>query len=347
MVSTGNGHHSCSKKIHSFIGNCRARDLCRVDLTKYSSVIGCNITSAASRSSRQCKPSITRRRYTLIHGVSELSGFSHECRRTRARHARRQARSLAHAQCAVAARATRSSDGSGVVVQPASLSVRDWLLCGSSRVACGVRACTDKCPRWCCVACTKVSTETTFGSANVGPPTCANSSLRWRWLSPRFWSLSRLAYLLMRLACLTRIRECSVFRSGVLHIFGLGFPASFKRSFKEFGATVAERLAHSPPTKTLVGGFSRGSPVSSGLSFRRRSLFTSITLIGSQDLAVKSRPLISSLTFLIQNCWSDDRIGRAYAVAMCTTSSRGTTVAERLAHSPPTKAMIRVQHPGG
>ncbi|KAJ8866903.1 hypothetical protein PR048_032765 [Dryococelus australis] len=40
----------------------------------------------------------------------------------------------------------------------------------------------------------------------------------------------------------------------------------------------------------LVGGFSRGSPVSPVLSFRRCSGLTSITLIGSEDLAVKSRP---------------------------------------------------------
>ncbi|KAJ8898278.1 hypothetical protein PR048_003638 [Dryococelus australis] len=45
----------------------------------------------------------------------------------------------------------------------------------------------------------------------------------------------------------------------------------------------------------LVSGFSRGSPVSPALSFRRCSMLTSITLIGSQDLAVKS-PHISSLT---------------------------------------------------
>ncbi|KAJ8870635.1 hypothetical protein PR048_029658 [Dryococelus australis] len=43
-------------------------------------------------------------------------------------------------------------------------------------------------------------------------------------------------------------------------------------------------------TMTLVSGFSRGSPVSPAPSFWRRSIFTSITLIGSQDFAVKSRP---------------------------------------------------------
>ncbi|KAJ8870341.1 hypothetical protein PR048_029362 [Dryococelus australis] len=42
-------------------------------------------------------------------------------------------------------------------------------------------------------------------------------------------------------------------------------------------------------TMPLVGGFTRGSPVSPSPSFRRRSILTSITLIGFQVLAVKSR----------------------------------------------------------
>ncbi|KAJ8890959.1 hypothetical protein PR048_010468 [Dryococelus australis] len=84
----------------------------------------------------------------------------------------------------------------------------------------------------------------------------------------------------------------------------------------------AERLARSPPTKAnrvqspagsidfrkwescrtmpLVSGFSRGSPVSPAPSFRRRSIYTSITLIGSQDLDVKSIAQITSLTLLIR-----------------------------------------------
>ncbi|KAJ8872842.1 hypothetical protein PR048_026458 [Dryococelus australis] len=45
-------------------------------------------------------------------------------------------------------------------------------------------------------------------------------------------------------------------------------------------------------TMSLVGEFSRGSPVSPALSFRRCSIRTSITLIGSQDMDVKSRPNI-------------------------------------------------------
>ncbi|KAJ8881239.1 hypothetical protein PR048_017713 [Dryococelus australis] len=79
-----------------------------------------------------------------------------------------------------------------------------------------------------------------------------------------------------------------------------------------FGATVAERLARSPPTKAnrvqspagspdfcerkscrtmpLVGGFFSGISRFPASSLRRCFILTSITLIGSQDLAVKSRP---------------------------------------------------------
>ncbi|KAJ8867378.1 hypothetical protein PR048_031179 [Dryococelus australis] len=97
----------------------------------------------------------------------------------------------------------------------------------------------------------------------------------------------------------------------------------------QIGVAVAERLALPPPTKAnrvqypagspdirmwescrtmpFVGGFSRGSPV----SFRRLSLFTSITLTDSEDLAVKSRPnLFTSLNSKFQKgsyattgCW--------------------------------------------
>ncbi|KAJ8881139.1 hypothetical protein PR048_017612 [Dryococelus australis] len=50
------------------------------------------------------------------------------------------------------------------------------------------------------------------------------------------------------------------------------------------------------------GGFSRGSPVSPAPSFRRRSIFTSITLIGSQDPAVKSHPnIFTSLNAIVKN----------------------------------------------
>ncbi|KAJ8882669.1 hypothetical protein PR048_014481 [Dryococelus australis] len=95
----------------------------------------------------------------------------------------------------------------------------------------------------------------------------------------------------------------------------LMLPGLRRRSgVREVLGTMAERLARPPPTKAnrvqsptgspdfrkwescrtmpLVGGFSRGSPVYLAPSFRRHSIFTSITLIGSQDLAVKRRPNI-------------------------------------------------------
>ncbi|KAJ8874189.1 hypothetical protein PR048_025031 [Dryococelus australis] len=81
-------------------------------------------------------------------------------------------------------------------------------------------------------------------------------------------------------------------------------PAGPNRSSLRFRRTAADtrRLACSPPTNQtgplpdfrilesgrtvpLVSGFSRGSPVPPVLPFRRCSILTSITLIGSQDLA--------------------------------------------------------------
>ncbi|KAJ8868082.1 hypothetical protein PR048_031891 [Dryococelus australis] len=93
-----------------------------------------------------------------------------------------------------------------------------------------------------------------------------------------------------------------------------------------FGTAVAERLARSPPIKAnrvqspagspdfhkwascrmmpLVGGFSRGSPISPVPLFRHRSIKTSIIFIGSQDLAVKSLPNLSPS--LISFCRSSE-----------------------------------------
>ncbi|KAJ8878826.1 hypothetical protein PR048_019414 [Dryococelus australis] len=52
----------------------------------------------------------------------------------------------------------------------------------------------------------------------------------------------------------------------------------------------------------LVGGFSRGSLVYHAPSFRRRSLFTSITLIGSEDLDVKSIPNFFTSLHICDTC---------------------------------------------
>ncbi|KAJ8882045.1 hypothetical protein PR048_018533 [Dryococelus australis] len=91
---------------------------------------------------------------------------------------------------------------------------------------------------------------------------------------------------------------------------GCAQPISVSRHRTEFlptRATVTERLAWSPPTKAirvqpptgslpdfhmtmpLVGGFSRGSPVSPALSFWCGSILTTITLTGSQDLDMVKR----------------------------------------------------------
>ncbi|KAJ8884419.1 hypothetical protein PR048_016276 [Dryococelus australis] len=53
--------------------------------------------------------------------------------------------------------------------------------------------------------------------------------------------------------------------------------------------TLNFRMWESCRTMPLLGGFSRGSPVSPALSFRHCLILTSITLTGSQDLDVTSR----------------------------------------------------------
>ncbi|KAJ8865667.1 hypothetical protein PR048_033187 [Dryococelus australis] len=115
------------------------------------------------------------------------------------------------------------------------------------------------------------------------------------------------------------------------------------------GAAVAERLACSPPTKVirvqslagplrdfrvrescrtmpLVGGSSRGSPVSPALSIWRCSLLTSITLIGSQDLDVKAWPHIRP-----------PRLGMAQGVLLVgsTAAPLSRHICQRLSHPPP------------
>ncbi|KAJ8867883.1 hypothetical protein PR048_031688 [Dryococelus australis] len=128
------------------------------------------------------------------------------------------------------------------------------------------------------------------------------------------------------------------------------------------GAVVAERLACSPPTRAnraqspagshpgfrmwescrtmpLLGGFSWGSPVSPSLSFRSCSILTSITIVGSQDLAVKSRP----------NTFTQSSLARAHTHTHAHTSARVTETGygtERLDCSPPTKANW-IQSPAG
>ncbi|KAJ8869305.1 hypothetical protein PR048_030879 [Dryococelus australis] len=68
-------------------------------------------------------------------------------------------------------------------------------------------------------------------------------------------------------------------------------PVSMLASHQGYSGSISDRVPEfSHVGMPLVGGFSRGSPVFPALSFRRRSILTSITLIGSQDLAVENHP---------------------------------------------------------
>ncbi|KAJ8878746.1 hypothetical protein PR048_019332 [Dryococelus australis] len=69
------------------------------------------------------------------------------------------------------------------------------------------------------------------------------------------------------------------------------------------GSLSDSRMWESCCTMPLVGGSSRGSPVSPAPSFRRCSILISITLIGSEDLDGKSRPnLFIPLNMLCIDC---------------------------------------------
>ncbi|KAJ8881060.1 hypothetical protein PR048_017533 [Dryococelus australis] len=102
--------------------------------------------------------------------------------------------------------------------------------------------------------------------------------------------------------------------------------------YKLQGTALAKRLARSPPTKSNrvqspAGSFSQvgivphdavGRRVFSGISvcpaasFRHHSIFTSINLIGSQDLVIKSRPISCTATSTsLLSCRREYRAERA------------------------------------
>ncbi|KAJ8871711.1 hypothetical protein PR048_028042 [Dryococelus australis] len=81
-------------------------------------------------------------------------------------------------------------------------------------------------------------------------------------------------------------------------------------------------------TMPLVGRFSQRPPVSPALSLRRRSILTSITLIGSEDLAVKSSPNL--FTHSLYDAWmtkENDTVHsrRCCRVHMTITDARSST----------------------
>ncbi|KAJ8880209.1 hypothetical protein PR048_016675 [Dryococelus australis] len=83
--------------------------------------------------------------------------------------------------------------------------------------------------------------------------------------------------------------ECSWQRGGGTERLSSSPPAGANRTQPPAGPPDF-RLGESCRTIPLVGGFSRRPSVSPTVSFRRYSILTSIILIGSQGLVVKSRP---------------------------------------------------------
>ncbi|KAJ8897968.1 hypothetical protein PR048_003328 [Dryococelus australis] len=114
----------------------------------------------------------------------------------------------------------------------------------------------------------------------------------------RFNRICLFSHLNPRTLAQKSLSVCLPFFLGI--IYGIGGRARRESAWSKHPtkANRVQSLAGSPDfrkcescrTMPLVGGSSRGSPASPTPSFRRRSIFISITLIGSQDLAVKSRP---------------------------------------------------------
>ncbi|KAJ8884207.1 hypothetical protein PR048_016064 [Dryococelus australis] len=113
------------------------------------------------------------------------------------------------------------------------------------------------------------------------------------------WVLRRRKNFLMRLAGASALRDASrelekilglwdqlCVRGGVLLASHVGRPGSHTG-----GVVHTFRMWESCRTIPVAGEFSRGSPTPSVLAFRRCSILTCFTLIGSQDLDVKSRTI--------------------------------------------------------
>ncbi|KAJ8885988.1 hypothetical protein PR048_012194 [Dryococelus australis] len=105
-------------------------------------------------------------------------------------------------------------------------------------------------------------------------------------------------------------------------------------------------------TMPLAGGYSRGSPVSTALSFRCCSILTSTTLIGSQCLAVKSRPNLAfvpclKIFFLFVHRFNGNTFSGFFnKLGILNTLQRKSIVtwAEPLTHSAPVDIVVYITH---
>ncbi|KAJ8865933.1 hypothetical protein PR048_033456 [Dryococelus australis] len=134
-------------------------------------------------------------------------------------------------------------------------------------------------------------------------------------------------------------RELEPHRIGRNGVKGV-YPNITTLNFFIGGATVTERLDCSPPTKAnrwessrmtpMIGGFSRGSPISPAISFRRCSILTSITLIGSQDLDVESHPnLVTNPLFTVDEADGIIALHKAEEYTTCLNISSTARTLEK------------------
>ncbi|KAJ8880463.1 hypothetical protein PR048_016933 [Dryococelus australis] len=87
-------------------------------------------------------------------------------------------------------------------------------------------------------------------------------------------------------------------RSSAAEIYVLNSPPTKANRIESQAWSPDFRKWESCLTMPLIGGFSRDLPFPPPLHFRHRTIFASITLIGSQDLVVESRPnLFTSFHF--------------------------------------------------
>ncbi|KAJ8867601.1 hypothetical protein PR048_031403 [Dryococelus australis] len=113
-------------------------------------------------------------------------------------------------------------------------------------------------------------------------------------------------------ACLARLAQIPHTRRKLKRL-ACSSPTKANRFESPAGSLPDFRMRESYRTMPLVGGFSQGSPISSTLSFRRCSILTSTTHVGSQDLVVKRR----------SNLFTDSYCGSEECVYQCPYNQGG------------------------